>query len=157
MEHQDGANGELDVKIAFNPINAAISMPAKTTEGASGYDMHADLSEPLVIAPTKSALVKTGIYMAMPKGLEFQIRARSGLAYKKQVTVLNGIGTIDSDYRGEIGIILINHGTSPFVVQPNDRIAQGVFAFVPVFNPSFVSGLPDDTERGAGAYGSTGV
>ncbi|MEO6955040.1 MAG: dUTP diphosphatase [Polyangia bacterium] len=125
------------------------------SEGAAGLDVSACLGEPVSIAPGARHLVGTGLALAIPVGYEVQVRPRSGLAYKHGVTVLNAPGTIDSDYRGEVKVLLVNHGQEPFVVQHGERIAQLVLA--PVSRAALVEvGALDDTARGAGGYGSTG-
>jgi dUTP pyrophosphatase len=131
-------------------------VPAYASHGAAGADVRAYITEELVIAPGKSQLIPTGLKAAIPHGYEIQVRPRSGLALKNQVTVLNTPGTIDSDYRGDIGIILINHSTQNFIVTPGMRIAQLVVA--PVVIGHFV--LAQDlatTARGSGGFGHTGV
>lgn len=134
-------------------------VPCYETELASGFDLGAyldDPSEPIVIEPGKWKLVKTRLAMAIPKGYELQIRPRSGLALKHGITVLNAPGTIDADYRGEIGVILLNLGDKPFTVNHGERIAQGVVSEVKQVYFRFVDEL-DETERGEGGFGSTGV
>jgi dUTP pyrophosphatase len=130
-------------------------LPFYMTAGAAGADVKAYLQEPLVIPPGHSALIPTGMSLAIPEGYEIQIRPRSGLALKHQVTVLNTPGTIDADYRGEIKVILINHGTQEFTVTPGMRIAQ--FILAPVLRARFVvcSELAATT-RGTGGFGHTG-
>ncbi|MBQ9494498.1 MAG: dUTP diphosphatase [Treponema sp.] len=131
-------------------------LPAYKTDGAAGADVCACLSAPVVLAPGKYALIPTGLSFAIPVGFEMQVRARSGLAAKNGIAVLNAPGTIDSDYRGEVKIILINLGDEPFVVNDGDRIAQLVVA--PVMQAQFVTAdFLDKTARGAGGFGSTGV
>lgn len=126
------------------------------TIGASGFDFKAFLDEPVTLAPGKRILVQTGIKLEIPPGYELQVRPRSGLAFNYGVSVLNTPGTIDSDYRGPIGVILVNHGDKPFVINPDDRIAQGVFTRV--VRPLLVSSTElSDTDRGEGGFGSTGV
>jgi dUTP pyrophosphatase len=129
--------------------------PHYVTEGAAGADLKANIKEPQTIAAGQSTLIPTGIRMAIPTGYEIQIRPRSGLALKNQITILNTPGTIDSDYRGEIGIILINHGKESFIVTPGMRVAQLILA--PVAKANFVisHSLPD-TVRGDGGFGHTG-
>ena len=131
-------------------------LPLYKTSGAAGADICALLKEPLVIESGKSAMVPTGLFFEIPQGYEVQIRPRSGLAAKNGVTVLNTPGTIDSDYRGEINVILINLGDKPFTVNNGDRIAQMLVAPVIQAEFSVVTSL-DETERGAGGFGSTGV
>lgn len=131
-------------------------LPAYASGGASGADVRAFLKSDMVLPPGASMLIPTGLRLAIPPGYEIQVRPRSGLALKHQITVLNAPGTIDADYRGELGIILINHGRDPFVIQPGMRIAQIVL--VPVIQANFV--LVDQLEsttRGAGGFGHTGV
>ena len=131
-------------------------LPLYKTSGAAGADICALLEKPLVIESGKSAMVPTGLFFEIPQGYEVQIRPRSGLAAKNGVTVLNTPGTIDSDYRGEINVILINLGDKPFTVNSGDRIAQMLVAPVTQADFSIVSSL-EETERGAGGFGSTGV
>ena len=131
-------------------------LPLYKTSGAAGADICALLEKPLVIESGKSAMVPTGLFFEIPQGYEVQIRPRSGLAAKNGVTVLNTPGTIDSDYRGEINVILINLGDKPFTVNSGDRIAQMLVAPVIQADFSIVSSL-EETERGAGGFGATGV
>ncbi len=131
-------------------------IPLYATPFASGCDARASLSEPLTIAPQTCALVPTGIRVALPEGYEIQVRPRSGFALKHQLTVLNTPGTIDSDYRGEIGIILMNHGKEPFIVTPKMRIAQLVLS--PVVQAEFMRHESlSVTQRGEGKFGHTGA
>jgi len=132
-----------------------IPLPAYQTAGSAGLDLSADVDEPVVIAPGERRLVPTGLAMQLPPGHEGQVRPRSGLALKHGVTVLNAPGTIDEDFTGEVGIVLVNHGKEPFVVKRGDRIAQLVVAAVTRVEPTLVQALAD-TARGAGGYGSTG-
>jgi dUTP pyrophosphatase len=137
-------------------VEDASCLPFYATEGAAGADVRAHLTEPIVIQPGGSALIPTGLRVALPEGYELQVRPRSGLAVKDQVTVLNTPGTVDSDYRGEVKIILINHGKTPFVVEPKMRIAQLVLA--PVVQAEFV--LQDHltvTHRGDAGFGHSGT
>lgn len=131
-------------------------MPSYQTPGAAGMDLHAALAEPVVIPPRGRAMIPTGLSFAIPHGWEGQVRPRSGLAAKQGVTVLNAPGTIDSDYRGEVGVVLVNHGAEPVTIAPKDRIAQIVFARYEVAAIEEVTEL-DATGRGAGGYGSTGA
>ncbi|TAH56648.1 MAG: dUTP diphosphatase [Sphaerochaeta sp.] len=137
-------------------LKAGASLPAYQTAGSAGADLKALLDEPVVIEPGNRALIPTGIALELPVGYEAQVRPRSGLAAKAGLTVLNAPGTIDSDYRGEVTVILINHGSEASIVRNGDRIAQLVIA--PVVQASFspVDAL-DSTERGSGGFGSTGV
>lgn len=131
-------------------------LPAYATELSAGMDIRANLTEPVTLQPMQRCLIPTGLYMALPKGFEAQIRPRSGLAIKKGITVLNSPGTIDADYRGEIGVILVNLSAEAFVVEDGERIAQMVIARHEQIDWSEVSVL-DETERGAGGFGHTGV
>jgi len=129
--------------------------PIYATEGAAGADLCAALSTPLVLAPGGRSLVPTGIRLAIPNGYEGQVRPRSGLALKHGITVLNSPGTIDSDYRGEVGVILINHGSNEYTIRSGDRIAQLIIA--PVVQGTFIAtGAVTETSRGSGGFGSTG-
>lgn len=131
-------------------------LPVYGSHEAAGADVRAKLEEPLEIAPGESVCIPTGIRVEIPDGFEIQVRPRSGLAFKYGVTVLNTPGTIDSDYRGEIGVILINHGKEPFVVEPKMRIAQMVLA--PVFQASFIQEKAlAASKRGEGGFGHTGT
>lgn len=131
-------------------------LPQYKTEGAAGADLCAYLEEPLVIKAGESAIVPTGLFFEIPSGYEVQIRPRSGLAAKNQITVLNTPGTIDSDYRGEIKVILINLGKQDFVINNSDRIAQMVIAPVVQADFSIINEL-SSTKRGENGFGSTGV
>jgi dUTP pyrophosphatase len=133
--------------------------PEYATDGSSGFDLRANLENPIKIAVGKRAMVPTGLYFEIPQGLEIQVRPRSGLAAKNGVTVLNTPGTVDADYRGEVKVILINLGDEDFVIQHGDRIAQGVLAAVvskPYVKWDKVSEVSTDTTRGSGGFGSTG-
>jgi dUTP pyrophosphatase len=141
--------------IAFQrlPGNTDLPLPTYATAGAAGFDLRAAAS--LSLAPGQFAVVPTGFAMAIPAGFEMQVRPRSGLAAKHGVTVLNTPGTIDSDYRGEVAVILINHGSSSFAINRGDRIAQGVIAAAIQVPLVEVDSL-DATSRGTGGFGSTG-
>lgn len=130
-------------------------LPTYATKGSAGMDLRANLQEDVVIAPGERKLISTGLKISLPVGYEAQIRPRSGLALKKGVTVLNSPGTVDSDYIGDIGVILINHGEESFTVSNGDRIAQMVIAKHETVEFEQVESL-DETERGAGGFGSTG-
>jgi dUTP pyrophosphatase len=132
-----------------------LPLPSYATAGAAGMDLVAALDAPLTLAPGTRALVPTGIEVALPPGYEAQVRPRSGLALKHGVTVLNSPGTVDSDYRGEISVVLINLGEAPFPIARGDRIAQLVVAPVSVAQWQEMAVL-DATVRGRGGYGSTG-
>ena len=131
-------------------------LPFYETEGSAGMDLKAYIEEPLTLKPGQRMLVPTGLYIELPVGYEAQIRARSGLAIKKGIGLVNGIGTIDSDYRGEIKVILINWGEEDFVIENGDRIAQMVIAKYERVEWESTDEL-SDTERGSGGFGHTGV
>ncbi|WP_068496322.1 dUTP diphosphatase [Paenibacillus kribbensis] len=135
--------------------NEDIELPRKMSELASGFDLYAAVQEELVLEPGKRCLVPTGFAIAMPAGLEAQIRPRSGLALKHGITCLNTPGTIDADYRGEIKVLLINLGEESFTITRNERIAQMVFQAVPEVELKQVDQL-SETVRGAGGFGHTG-
>ena len=137
---------------------ADLELPACESEGAAGMDLRAavDSDAPVVIEPGRHTLVPTGLAIALPTGYEAQVRPRSGLAARHGVTVLNAPGTIDADYRGEIKVILINHGSAPFTVERGERIAQMVIAQVTRAELVEASDL-DSTSRGSGGFGSSGT
>lgn len=131
-------------------------LPAYATSGASGMDLRAFVSESVVLAPLQRERIPTGLYLAVPQGYEAQVRPRSGLALKQGITVLNNPGTIDSDYRGEVSVLLINLSDVPFLVQDGDRIAQLIIAaYTPVVWQEAIE--LDQTARGIGGHGSTGI
>ena len=130
-------------------------LPQFETAQSAGMDIRANIDSPITLQPGDFTLIPTGIKMALPEGYEAQVRPRSGLAYKHGVTVLNSPGTIDADYRGDVGVILINHGKQAFVVEDGMRIAQLVIAQYTQFDRNEVTNL-DETARGAGGFGSTG-
>ena len=131
-------------------------LPAYATHQSAGLDLRANLSEPIVLRPLERALVPTGLHIALPDGYEAQVRPRSGLALKHGITVLNTPGTIDADYRGELKVLLVNFSNDDFVVNEGERIAQMVVARYEQVQFETVSVL-DETERGEGGYGHTGV
>ena len=135
---------------------ADLPLPAYQTDGAAGMDIYAALAEDIIIAPGQFAAIPTGLCVALPEGFEIQVRPRSGLAFKHGVTVLNSPGTIDSDYRGEVKVALINHGTEPVTITHGMRIAQMVLASVIQGDWQEVATL-DETSRGTGGFGSTGT
>lgn len=143
---------ELNVKI-INQSNH--ELPKYETAGAAGMDLRANLMEEMVLQPMQRMLVPTGLYIELPQGYEAQVRPRSGLALKKGITVLNSPGTIDADYRGEIGVILINLSNEPFVIQHGDRIAQMIISRHERVRFLHVEKL-EDTIRGGDGFGSTG-
>ena len=131
-------------------------LPAYSTPQSAGMDLRANLSEPVTLHPMDRRLIPTGLHIALPEGFEAQIRPRSGLALKKGITVLNSPGTVDADYRGEVGVLLINLSGEDFVVNDGERIAQMVVARHEQVKFEQVT-LLDETERGEGGYGHTGV
>lgn len=136
--------------------NGRHPLPAYSTECSAGMDVRANLSEPMVLQPMQRALVPTGLKIALPRGYECQLRPRSGLALKHGITLVNTPGTIDADYRGEIGVILINLSQEPFVINDGERICQMVIA--PYTRGEWVTvDALDQTERGSGGFGHTGV
>ena len=143
------------VKILIKKINSKVKLPSYKTDGSSGMDLMAFLDKPISILPQQSRLIPTGLFIAIPDNTEVQIRPRSGLAVKNNISVLNTPGTIDSDYRGELKVILYNYGNEEFIVKNEDRIAQMVL--MPIIKASFeeVENLPE-TIRGEGGFGSTG-
>ena len=143
-------------KIQIKKLSSSVSIPKYETPGSSGMDIAAHIENNIIINPGEKALVPTGFSIAIPKGYEVQIRPRSGLAAKKNITVLNTPGTIDADYRGEIKVILINLGKEKFIIENGERIAQMVVCPVVQANLEEVKEL-SDTERGSGGFGSTGT
>ena len=143
------------VKVLIKKLDPEVEIPAYKTTGASGMDLMAFIKQPIKLAPKSSCLVPTGLTVAFSEEYEIQIRPRSGLAAKNNISVLNTPGTIDSDYRGEIKIILFNHGSSEFIINNKDRIAQIILLPVHKMELEEVENLPD-TLRGKGGFGSTG-
>ncbi|MDC0232133.1 dUTP diphosphatase [Pelagibacteraceae bacterium] len=143
------------VKVLIKKLDPTVEIPKYKTIGASGMDLMAFINQPIRLAPKSSCLVPTGLSVAFSEEYEIQIRPRSGLAAKNNISVLNTPGTIDSDYRGEIKIILFNHGSSEFVINNKDRVAQMILTPVQKMELEEVENLPD-TLRGKGGFGSTG-
>jgi dUTP pyrophosphatase len=143
------------VKVLIKKSNLSVEMPTYKTKGASGMDLMAFIKEPIKLSPGSSCLVPTGLSVAFSEEYEIQIRPRSGLAAKNNISVLNTPGTIDSDYRGEIKIILFNHGSNEFIINNRDRIAQMILLPVHKMELEEVESLPN-TIRGKGGFGSTG-
>ncbi len=152
------ASGAATVPVRIARLHGAgdLPLPSRATPGAAGFDLHAAVEAPVSIQPGNRALVPTGFAIALPPGYEAQVRPRSGLALKHGITCLNSPGTIDADYRGELKVILINHGREAFTIARGERIAQMVIAPVTRLEWALVDALPD-TARGAGGFGSTGV
>ncbi len=145
--------GKMEIKIINRSHHA---LPAYATAGSAGMDLRASIDAPIVLQPMERRLIPTGLFIALPIGFEAQIRPRSGLALKKGITLLNTPGTIDADYRGEIGVIMINLSNESFEIQDGDRIAQMIIARHEKAEWIVVETL-DETERGAGGFGHTGV
>ena len=144
-------------KVSIKVINKSKQeLPKYATPQSAGMDLRANIDEPIVLKPMERKLISTGLYIALPQGHEAQVRPRSGLALKHGITVLNSPGTIDSDFRGEIGVVLVNLSTEPFTINPGERIAQMVIARHEQGEFIEVEEL-DETERGEGGYGHSGV
>ena len=135
------------------------SLPSYKTEGSCGMDLRANLEEPKTLNPLERAMIPTGLFFEIPQGIEGQVRARSGLSLKKGITLINGIGTIDSDYRGELGILVVNLSNEAVTIEDGDRIAQMVFMAYEVAHWVQVESLDElsETERGEGGFGHTGI
>ncbi len=157
MELTDTVMALNQVLVSLDSYAADLPLPEYATEGAAGMDLRAAVpaDRPMTIAPGAWALVPTGLRIALPAGIEAQVRPRSGLAFKKGIGVLNSPGTIDEDYRGEIGVILFNFGNEPFEIQRGDRIAQMVFNKVERLEWRKCDALPE-SRRGEGGFGHTG-
>tara|TARA_E500000331_G_scaffold327449_1_gene346412 strand:+ start:57 stop:494 length:438 start_codon:yes stop_codon:yes gene_type:complete len=143
------------ITVLIKKLDPSVELPSYKTDGASGMDLKAFVKEPINLKPQTSCLVPTGISVAFPSEYEIQIRPRSGLAAKNNISVLNTPGTIDSDYRGEIKVILFNHGNEDFLINDKDRIAQMILTPVIKMNFEETDNLPE-TVRGEGGFGSTG-
>ncbi len=149
-------SGGAEVRVRRLAHALGLPLPLYASPGAAGADVAAALAGELVLRPGERAAVPTGLVIAVPEGLELQVRPRSGLALRSGVTVANAPGTVDSDYRGEVRVILVNLGDEPFTIRRGDRIAQ--FVLAPVVRAAFAeSASLADTERGAGGFGSTGA
>jgi dUTP pyrophosphatase len=150
-------SGAVRIDVRQLPHGEGLNLPAYQTAYAAGLDLVAAVPKdsPVVLAPGKHAMIPTGLTIALPEGYEAQVRPRSGLAAKHGVTVLNAPGTVDADYRGEISVLLINHGTAPFTIRRGERIAQMVIAAVTRAELNLVDSLAE-TQRGSGGFGSTG-
>jgi len=149
-------NIPISVPIQRLPHGIDLPLPKYQTAGAAGVDLLAAVEAPIVLEPGKWVLVPTGICIAVPSGFEAQVRPRSGLAFKHGVTVLNAPGTIDSDYRGEVGVLLINHGDTPFEITRGERVAQMIVAPLTRVAWQSMDAALSGTNRGAGGFGSTG-
>lgn len=145
-----------DIEVRVQLLRPTAVLPRYMTAHAAGMDLHAALDETLTLVPGERTLIPTGLALAIPPGFEGQVRPRSGLALKRGIALVNSPGTIDADYRGEVGIILINHGQEPVAIAPGERIAQLVIA--PVSQARLVTvDILDDTRRAGGGFGHTGV
>jgi len=153
MQNESGE--KVEVKIQYLPHHEGLERLKKMTPGSSGFDIVAACKDDIVVEPGKAVLVPAGFKLSIPDGFEAQVRPRSGLALKNSISILNAPGTIDSDYRGEVKVILFNFGNENFVVKRGDRIAQLVFSRVPEVEILEVSNL-DETARGSGGFGHTG-
>lgn len=154
VEAAPDTHDSLTVGIEMMSHAADLPVPAAATSGSSGYDLRAAVDDEVVVQPGRLAVVPTGVRLEMPPGLEAQVRPRSGLAAKHQVGVLNSPGTVDSDYRGEVKVLLFNFGEAPFHIARGDRIAQMVFGLV--HHPKLEVRALSDTERSSGGFGHTG-
>jgi len=143
------------MKIDIVKLRPDAVLPEYQTAGAAGADIHASIDAPMTLQPLERRMIPTGLSMAIPIGYEVQIRARSGMSIKHGITMVNGIGTVDADYRGELGVLVINLGQEAFTIEPGMRIAQMVVARYEVAAWNEVEEL-DETERGMGGYGSSG-
>ncbi|GBQ30532.1 dUTP diphosphatase [Acetobacter fabarum] len=156
MSVSEKTSGTVGIKVRRLSHGLDLPLPAYATQGAAGMDLLAALDAPLRLEPGQRGLVPTGLSIALPAGYELQVRPRSGLALKHGIVLPNAPGTIDEDYRGEIGVIVMNAGQEAFVVEPGMRIAQAVIA--PVIRATWIEcDNLDETERGAGGFGSTGT
>ena len=146
----------MSVLISVLDHGQGLPLPERASGGSAGFDLRAAIDEPVTLEPGSFVAIPTGIAMALPANWEAQVRPRSGLARRHGITVLNSPGTIDSDYRGEVQVLLIHHGPEPFVIERGHRIAQVVFARVEPMEWQMVDELPE-TERGSGGFGSSGL
>ncbi|MBI3590900.1 MAG: dUTP diphosphatase [Candidatus Melainabacteria bacterium] len=144
------------VKVEFVKVHSKAQLPSYATEGAAGMDLTNVLDKPLILKPGERAKVPTGLIMVLPEGYEGQVRPRSGLAAKHGITLTNCVGTVDSDYRGEICCLMINLGNEPYTINPGERIAQLVISPIVQASTKFIEKIPEETKRGAGGFGSTG-
>lgn len=144
------------INVKWKKIHPDFKVPEHATPGSAAVDMIACIDDPVQIMPGQRALISLGCAVQIPEGWEMQLRPRSGLAIKEGITVLNSPGTVDSDYTGEVKVIVINHSDQWFTIRPLDRICQAAFRQVPIVKSQLVTEL-DSTERGSGGFGSTGV
>lgn len=144
------------LKVQFVKIHPNAQLPTYATEGAAGMDLTNVLEKPLTLKPGDRTKVPTGLVMVLPPGYEGQVRPRSGLSAKHGITLTNCVGTIDSDYRGEICCLIINLGNEPYTIEPKERIAQLIIAPVVHVETEVIEKIPEETKRGIGGFGSTG-
>lgn len=147
---------EKKLKVEFVKIHLNATLPTYATEGSAGMDLTNVLENPLTLKPNERAKVPTGLIMVLPPGYEGQIRPRSGLSAKHGLTLTNCVGTIDSDYRGEICCLVINLGNESYTIQPGERIAQLIISPVVHVETEIIEKIPEETKRGSGGFGSTG-
>ncbi len=147
---------EKKLKVQFVKIHPSAQLPTYATEGSAGMDLINVLETPLTLKPGERAKVPTGLIMILPSGYEGQVRPRSGLAAKHGITLTNCVGTVDSDYRGEICCLMVNLGNESYTIKPGERIAQLVISPVIQINADFIEKVPEETKRGSGGFGSTG-
>lgn len=147
---------KITTKVQFVKCNSNAQLPTYATEGSAGMDLTNVLEKPLTLKPLERAKVPTGLIMILSPGFEGQVRPRSGLAAKHGVTLTNCVGTIDSDYRGEICCLMINLSNEPYTIQPGERIAQLIISPVSHVEAEFIDRIPEETKRGDGGFGSTG-
>lgn len=147
---------EQKLKVQFVKIHPKAQLPTYATEGAAGMDLTNVLEKPLTLNPSERAKVPTGLVMVLAPGYEGQVRPRSGLSAKHGITLTNCVGTIDSDYRGEICCLMINLGDEPYTIEPGERIAQLIISPVVHVETEIIEKIPEETKRGSGGFGSTG-
>lgn len=147
---------EKRLKVQFVKVHPKAKLPVYATDGAAGMDLISVIDEPLILNPRERVKVPTGLIMILPPGYEGQVRPRSGLAAKYGITLTNSVGTVDSDYRGEICCLMINLGDKPYTFEPGERIAQLVISPVIQVDTEFTEKISEETKRGSGGFGSTG-
>ena len=147
---------EKKLKVQFVKVHPKAQLPTYATSGSAGMDLTNVLDKPLTLKPLDRAKVGTGLILVLPPGYEGQVRPRSGLSAKYGITLTNCVGTIDSDYRGEVCCLMINLGNEPYTIEPGERIAQLVIAPVVHVEVEFIEKIPEETKRGSGGFGSTG-
>lgn len=156
LEEKKGIPAYAGINVQFVKCNPGATLPAYATEGSAGMDLTNVLEKPLTLKPLERAKVPTGLIMVLPPGYEGQVRPRSGLAAKHGITLTNCVGTIDSDYRGEICCLMVNLSNEPYTIQQGERIAQLIISPVSHVKVEFIERIPEQTKRGDGGFGSTG-